>query len=177
MGLRESRIINSVHPWLGVRLKWLQEVALAVGGVQTLISGVRTREEQLFLYNRQTNRPAAYPGCSQHEYGFAADALWTPIVQVTSKARLKVFRQDETDRFMGSAARHVGLHLVANDTGHLQVYAGSEFKAWAVASGFCNPNPPPPDSSFIKPRTDFVFRTCGPGFSSVRFGLFGAECI
>jgi len=144
MGLRESRIISSVHPWLGVRLQWLQDVARIVGGSQGLISGVRTESEQRNLYNSQVNRPAAFPGCSQHEFGFAADAVWGRISQITSKGRIKLFTLAESTSFMGSAARHVGLHLVAGDTGHVQMYPNSEFKSWAVSVGFCNPNPPPP---------------------------------
>jgi len=177
MGLRESRIINSVHPWLGVRLQWLQDVAKIVGGSQTLISGVRTRTEQLDLYNRQTTRPAAFPGCSQHGFGFAADAVWAPILQVTNKGRAKVFTNAETNAFMGSAARHVGLTLVANDTGHVQMYPGSTFRNWSVGRGFCNPNPPRPSNRIDPIRTDFVFQTCGEGANFVRFGLFGAECF
>jgi len=144
MGLRESRIIREVHPWLGARLQWLQDVAKAVGSIQSLISGNRTTTQQRELYNRQLDRPAAFPGCSQHEYGFAADARWLPITQITTKGRIKTFGPAETDRFMNEAARHVGLHLVARDTGHFQTYPGIEFKNWAVSWGFCNPNPPLP---------------------------------
>ncbi len=168
VGLRESRIINSVHPWLGVRLQWLQDVSRIVGGNQLLISGVRTQAEQRTLYDNQTTRPAAYPGCSQHEFGFAADAKWLPITQITSKARLKVFTNAETNTFMGNAARHVGLHLVAGDTGHVQMYPNSEFKSWAVASGFCNPNPPFPKSALS--YLSFLDRQ---SFLDIRQGLQG----
>lgn len=144
MGLRESRIINTVHPWLGARLKWLEDVARVVGSVQSLISGNRTREEQLGFYNAQSNRPAAFPGCSQHQYGFAADANYLPISLVSSKGRPAVSTAKQTTAFFNSAARHVGLTVVANDDGHYQVFNGSEFKAAVVSLGLCNPNPPAP---------------------------------
>ena len=88
---------------------------------------------------------AAYPGCSQHEFGMAADATYLPITQITTKARPRVYSAADTNNFFDSAARHVSLTLVAGDPGHYQIYPGSQFKAWAVARGFCNPNPPPPD--------------------------------
>jgi len=145
MGLAESRVISSLHPWLGVRLEWMGEVARIVGSKQNLFSGFRSYEEQLALYDRlPTGRPVAYPGCSQHNYGFAADGSWDLITQVTSKGRPKIFTSAETVAFMNSAARHVGLVLVANDDGHFQVYPGIQFKEWAVSWGFCNPNPPEP---------------------------------
>jgi len=102
-------------------------------------------EEQLHLYDSvSSGRPVAYPGCSQHNYGFAVDGSWDLITQVTAKGRPKIFGPAETIAFMNSAARHAGLHLVANDTGHFQVYPGIQFKEWAVSWGYCNPNPPTP---------------------------------
>lgn len=143
MGLRESRIINSVHPWLGVRLQWLEEVAEIVGSRQSLISGNRTVEEQLDLWNTVVSRPVAYPGCSQHNYGFAADATYLPIVLISTKGRPAGSSAAQTTSFFNSAARHVGLTLVAKDDGHYQIYPGIQFREWAVSQGFCNPNPPP----------------------------------
>jgi len=145
MALKDSQVINSVHPWLGVRLEWMGQVAAAVGSRQSLFSGFRTLEQQLTLYNQLSPFvPVAYPGCSQHNYGFAADGSWAPIVQITSKGRARVFTNAETISFMNQAALHVGLTLVAGDDGHFQVYPGIQFKAWAVSWGFCDPNPPPP---------------------------------
>jgi len=139
MGLRESRIINEVHPWLGVRLKWLAEVAKIVGSSQILISGNRTKEEQRRLFGRLGSRPVAAPGCSQHQYGFAADASYLPSFFVTSKGRAQTDPQIETDQFMQSAAHHVNLTTVTNDPGHLQIYPGAEFRHWAIGRGLCNP--------------------------------------
>lgn len=146
MGLRESRIINSVHPWLGERLKWLQEVAVAIGSGQTLISGNRTREEQTVLWEGAGTRPVAAPGCSQHQYGFAADATWIPAARISGGGKLKVFSTAETFASMESAARFVNLTTVSGDPGHLQMYPGSQFRQWSVSLGLCIPTPRP--SSF-----------------------------
>ena len=143
MSLRESRILNSLEPWLRERVKWLGEVATIIGSNQSLLSGRRSSAEQRELYNSRGSRPVAFPGCSQHQYGFAADAAWQPAFQVTSKGRARVFSAQATNNSMESAARYVGLVLVAGDTGHMQVYPGSEFRVWAQSRGLCNPNPPP----------------------------------
>ena len=134
MGLRESRIINSVHPWLGVRLLWLQEVAKILGGRQSLISGNRSLEKQRELYDiTGPSRPAAFPGCSQHNYGFAADATWLPFLRFTTTRKLPkapqggdfdMTSQAETDSIMENHARRAGLTVVPRDVGHLQIYPG-----------------------------------------------------
>jgi len=142
MGLRESRIINSVHPWFGARLKWLGEVATLYGGVQLLISGIRTRSEQLELYETVFDRPVAPPGCSQHQYGYAADAVWQPFQQITSKGKGFIFSQEETNKIMNEAAAIASLTTVRNDPGHLQVFNGTQFRSWAERRGFCDPRPP-----------------------------------
>lgn len=175
MGLKESRIINSVHPWLGARLKWLQEVAVIYGTRQTLHSGNRTKAEQLALYNSQSTRPAAYPGCSQHQYGFAADASYLPISLVTSKGKPIVFDHAQTTSVMNNAARHVGLTVVSGDDGHYQVYPGIQFKAWAVSRGFCPANPPPRPPS-LRSLSQFE-QACGVGAVGFTRDLFGINCI
>jgi len=161
MGLRESRIINEVHPWLGVRLQWMEDVAVLYRTFQVLLSGNRTRAEQLRLYNFQSKRPAAYPGCSQHQYGFAADASWAPMTTVTSKGKLFSYGEEFTIRTMNNAARHVGLHLVAGDTGHFQAYNGGAFRNWAVSTGACPANPPPPQWNFSQVQSsNDAWREC-----------------
>lgn len=153
MSLQESRILNSVHPWLKERLVWLKEVAKIAGGKQNLISGRRSLSTQRELYNSTVDRPVAYPGCSQHNYGFAADADWELIIQDTTPtifglpipklpASVRVFSQQETNSFMESAARSVNLQVVSRDPGHLQMYPGLTFRNWSVGRGLCNPNPP-----------------------------------
>jgi len=126
-------------------LRWLSDVALAVGSRMTAFSGNRSLERQSELYNGGSGgRPVAFPGCSQHNYGWAADVGFDLIRQITSKGRARQFSPAETWTFFNSAARHVNLWLVAGDNGHYQIYNNLEFKNWAVARGFCNPNPPLP---------------------------------
>lgn len=157
MGLRESRILNEVHPWLRVRLKWLAEVARLLGGGQSLISGVRSSGQQRELWERRGARPVAFPGCSQHQYGFAADAVWIPFVGITSKGRGKVINTSaETQAAMEGFARQAQLTTVSNDPGHLQIYPGAMFRAWAVRRGLCNPPPPIQRLTFF-PRLPAVF--------------------
>lgn len=169
MGLRESRIINQVNPWFGARLRWLGEVAALYGGHQSLLSGNRTRSEQLRLYNDPSIAVVAFPGCSQHQYGFAADAAWSPLVAITSKGRPIFTSPQETARIMNNAARHASLNVVAGDTGHLQVFNGLQFKSWAVSRGFCNPNPPARNFPESFPLVGGIIdRFCGTGFTSVQ---------
>jgi len=155
MGLQASRVLNSVHPWLKERLIWLGEVAKISGGDQTLISGSRSLSEQQVLYDQVFDRPVAFPGCSQHNYGFAADVKWGFFIQNVparifgipiprAPSTVRIFSQQETNDFMASAARSVSLQTVSGDPGHLQIYPGSTFRNWAVGRGFCNPNPPQP---------------------------------
>jgi len=177
VGLRESRIINSVHPWLRVRLQWLSEVATIIGSRQSLISGNRTREEQQVLFDRQGTRPVAPPGCSQHQYGFAADATYLPSVLITSKARPLLSAAAETNRVMESAAHHVQLTTVSNDPGHLQIYPGAQFRVWAIGRGFCSPAPPPLVIRESFPLVGGVIdRYCGTGFTSLQIRPTGFIC-
>jgi len=179
MSLRDSRIINEVHPWLGARLRWLGEVARIYGTVQSLISGNRTERQQLALYDAQGSRPAAYPGCSQHQYGFAADATYLPLVLISSKGKPIVFSHQETTAAMNSAARHVGLTLVSGDDGHYQIYPGIQFRSWAVSRGLCPANPPPPvgiGESFplVGGRVDLL---CGTGFTGYQIREGHVTCL
>lgn len=171
MGLRESRIKGEVHPWFGARLQWMEDVAKLYGGRQLLISGNRTEGEQRHLYNQSRSRPAAYPGCSQHQYGLAADAVWQPFQGITSKGKGFTYTQEETDRIMNSAARYASLHLVTNDTGHMQVFNGLQFKEAVVSLGLCNPNPPDPDW-FPKTREDH----CNFAGGAWSCGKSGCQC-
>jgi len=140
MGLRDNQIINSVHPWLGIRLKWLGEVARILGGGQSLISGNRTVSQQARLFDENPGRPVAEPGCSQHQYGFAADATWLPFVIITSKGRPLLTSQEQTNAIMSGHANRAQLTTVANDAGHVQIYPGAMFRSWASARGLC-PDP------------------------------------
>ena len=141
MSLSESRALNGVHPWLAVRVRWLGQVIDIWGGGQIYLSGVRTREQQQQLYDTVRGRPVAFPGCGQHEYGYAVDVTWLPIINFAANIQLSPL---ETNRVMDNLGQQIGLVTVANDFGHFQIFPGSEFRPWAVDSGFCPPVPPPP---------------------------------
>lgn len=176
MGLQESRILNEVHPWLAARLIWLSKVADLIGSKQTLISGNRTLAKQRELWESDFRRPVAFPGCSQHNYGFAADAVYDRAVQISSKGRPRLFSLEETNATMQSAARFAGLTTVSGDPGHVQMYPGSQFKSWSVDRGLCNPSPP-------RRRPLLSTQLCGPGFASADIGFdadtggFGVTCF
>lgn len=118
----------------------MDEVIKIWGGRQFYHSGVRTAERQRELYDTPSKRPVAFPGCSQHQFGFAVDVSWFPIMNFADNIGMS---GPATNRLMEDLGRHIGLVTVANDVGHFQIYPGSTFRPWAIASGFCNPNPPP----------------------------------
>lgn len=136
MSLRESQALTGVHPWLAERIRFLGQVIDIWGGRQVYISGFRTKAEQKRLFDSTTTRPVASPGCSQHEYGYAVDVLWLPIFNFADNIQLS---PRETNRAMQDLGRDLGLITVERDTGHFQVFPGSEFRDWAVRSGFCEP--------------------------------------
>ena len=177
MGLRSSRILREVHPWLRVRLEWMGEVARIIGSGQTLISGNRTSDEQQTLFDKTGNRPVAAPGCSQHQYGFAADATYLPSVFISSKARPLLSPIAQTNEFMKNAAHHVNLTTVANDPGHVQIYPGAQFRSWAVARGLCNPQPARVVIGQSFPLVGGLIDSyCGPGFTSLQIRPTGFVC-
>ncbi len=107
------------------------------GGGQIYLSGVRSFDQQDILFRQKRVRPVAAPGCSQHQYGFAVDVSWLPIIDFAANIQLT---GKQTDDIMIDLGRQLGLVTVPGDPGHFQVFPGSEFRTWAVASGFCDPN-------------------------------------
>jgi len=149
VALRDSQILNSLHPWLSARVQWIQTVAELVGGKIVLISGRRSLASQRQLYDTVVGRPVAFPGCSQHNYGFAVDADYQLIIQDRGRipkagAGVRIFSPAESTAFYNSLARHASLTLVANDDGHMQIYPGIQFREWAVSQRLCPQNPPEP---------------------------------
>lgn len=140
MGLRESSVLSGLHPWLAIRVRWLGEVIEAWGGVQIYLSGLRTEAEQIRLMRslaqKFSSRPVAGPGCSQHQYGYAVDVAWGLLRE---QSALGHFNPKEINDLMSDLGRSIGLVTVAQDSGHFQIFPGSEFRSWSVASGFCDP--------------------------------------
>ena len=169
MSLSESRALNNVDPWLAIRMRFLGQVIDLWGGGQRYLSGFRTQEQQERLFSRRGVRPVARPGCSQHQYGFAVDVLWLPIIDFAQNIQLT---GKQTDELMISLGQQLGLVTVRGDPGHFQVFPGSEFRTWAVASGFCAPRP---TSQELFQQSE-IFRLCGPGSSGFIRTLTGIEC-
>ena len=170
MSLSESRALTNVHPWLAVRIRFLREVIDIWGGGQRYLSGFRTVEQQQSLFFRPSERPVAAPGCSQHQYGYAVDVSWLPIINFVQNIQLS---GKQTDDVMISLGNQIGLITVAGDPGHFQIFPGSEFKAWAVASGFCDPDLRRPNFLFQQSE---IFRLCGPGSTGFIRTLTGIHC-
>lgn len=106
------------------------------GGKQGYLSGVRSLERQRELFDTVTDRPVAAPGCSQHNYGFAVDVFWIPIISFRFNIQMT---GKQTNDFMETLGESLGLKTVQFDVGHFQIFPGSQFKTWAVSAGFCDP--------------------------------------
>jgi len=160
MSLKESQALTNVHPALAERMRFMRQVIDFWGGGQIYLSGFRSIEQQEQLFNRDTQRPTAAPGCSQHQYGFAVDVIWNPIFDF---GRNIAIHGKELVEVMSNLGRQLGLTVVANDPGHFQVFPGAQFKAWAVASDFCDPNAVPirPAALFPHPDGQVVTRSDG----------------
>jgi D-alanyl-D-alanine carboxypeptidase len=78
-----ERLLAEVNPELQRRFR--QAVAgVAARGVGVVIeSGLRSRAQQIALYNNRANNsnPVAAPGTSPHEFGWAVDAVPVPRTQ------------------------------------------------------------------------------------------------
>ncbi len=116
---------SGVHPYVKDRVRAILRVADRYGGQYTVTSGVRSRDKQSQLYMEgKTDTP---PGCSQHQWGLAADVQFTgPYAQ---------WWQDYYQR----NARNLGLITVQNDPVHVQAIPGSTFRSLAVQAGVCHP--------------------------------------
>lgn len=140
MGLLKSRVLGGLDPWLRVRIDWMGQVIDAWGGVQIYLSGFRTKAEQERLMRSLaqifSQRPVAGPGCSQHQYGYAVDVAWGLLRE---ESALGHFNPKEINDLMSNLGNSIGLVTVARDSGHFQIFPGSEFKPWAIAAGFCDP--------------------------------------
>jgi len=164
VGLEASRVRNSVHPWLAERLLFLEQIADFYGGRVGYSSGFRTVDRQAALFRQLRGiRPVARPGCSQHQYGFAADLFYIPPVEFGAE-----FMRNFTN-LMEDFARQLGLRTVAGDPGHLQVFPGSEFREWAQSWDIC------PDPSWREVPFTAEERCLNRGGTWART-LFGSFC-
>jgi len=147
--------------------RWIE----SVGGSQRYISGLRTSRKQEELFNTPSLKIVAIPGCSQHEYGFAVDVFWLPIIDFRLNIQLT---GRQTNELMEEIGRRLGLLMVQGDPGHFQVFPGSEFRNWAVRSGLCDPNRIRVTSADLIARDPSVrlFGEFATTFTCNKFGCF-----
>lgn len=145
MSLAGSRIKSQLHPWLRIRIEYLEAIVDHFGGVFIYLSGYRTRVEQQRLFDRTIRqlhgRPAAAPGCSQHNHFGPNGQTMAVDIGITGPARYGEMAFGGFNEQIDVWARQMGLVTVPRDTGHFQVFPGSEFRKWAVSSGSCLPIP------------------------------------
>lgn len=100
-------MMAGVHPALKARVQLILNVAARHGGDYRVSSGLRSREQQDSLFCSPNPFPVARPGCSQHEYGFAVDV---------------VFSRQDWQRWYLAVGGLLGLSTVPNDPVHLQLF-------------------------------------------------------
>jgi len=148
MSLTTRRALNSVHPWVSDRIRYILDYADNWRPVYSITSGLRTAQEQWALVQNR-NVIAARVGCSQHQYGLAADVK---------------FERDDWQSWYLDSARRLGLSTVSGDPVHVQAYPGTPFRSYVESQGWC------PDTSFgpqfepwpVRPAS-YIDQRCGVG--------------
>lgn len=143
MSLQGSRILKELHPWLRIRIEYLEAIVNHFRGVFIYLSGFRTEAEQIKLMRlsaqRFSSRPVAGPGCSQHNH-FGPDGNTLAVdVGIAGPLEFEQVAFTDFNDQIDAWARQIGLTTVRGDSGHFQVFPGREFRTWSVASGFCDP--------------------------------------
>jgi len=134
----------------------LLRIADRYGGKYTILSGYRSLNKQFKLWEAQTSTPAAFPGCSQHNYGLAVDVSFT---------------DNRWQRWFMGNAQKIGLQTVVGDRNHLQVLPGADFRRRAEGSGLC------PDPAFDRLASrGRGIRGCPPGMHHVEIVGGNAWC-
>jgi len=138
MGLGWRGRLAEVHPFVGDRIRFILDYAERFGPQFTVTSVVRTAGQQNALFEADPNT-AVRAGCSQHQYGLAADVK---------------FNSNSWQNWYLQSARNFGLTTVPGDPVHVQGFPGSAFREWSSGQGLCpDPSFPltPPIQSFIHP--------------------------
>lgn len=153
MSLATSRVLNSVHPYVADRVRYILRYASQWNPKFTVTSGYRSAAEQWALVTDR-NVTAARVGCSQHQYGLAVDVK---------------FERDDWQRWYLDSARRLGLSTVSGDPVHVQAYPGTSFRNYVEGQGWC-PDPSYPAQSEpwpVRPRGN-IDRYCGVGTFATR---------
>lgn len=153
-------IKDELHPWLRIRIQFLEDLVTFYGGVFIYFSGFRTFDEQRALLDEKGifGRPVADPGCSQHNHFSNGEALAVDV-GITGPITDELMAFGDFNNAIDEIARAIGLVTVAKDPGHFQVFPGSEFRSWATQSGFCVPPLPGWDLALVKASND-QYREC-----------------
>ncbi len=138
---------SGIHPYVAERVRYLLSLADRHGGRYTVLSGGRSLAKQWELYQAQTTIPAAFPGCSQHQYGLAMDVKFT---------------DPEWQEWYLASARKIGLQTVSFDPNHIQAISRGSFYPFVNQAGLC-PNPYYKN----KQRMERPERLCPPGQTHV----------
>jgi len=124
MSLSTRSRLSGMHPYMAWAIGFILDHASNRGAKFSITSVNRTASQQWDLY-RDFNRVAAKPGCSQHQYGLAADVL---------------FERSDWQNWYLASVRNFGLVTVSGDPVHVQGYPGDRFREGAGSLGLC-PDP------------------------------------
>jgi len=124
MSLSLRSQLRTANPYFAWAVEYILDVADHYGGRYSLTSVWRTAAEQQAL-RELPNSTAAQVGCSQHQYGLAADV---------------VFSNTAWQDWYLASARNLGLTTVRGDSVHVQMVPGAQFREWAESRGRC-PDP------------------------------------
>lgn len=155
MSISTRHLLNTIHPWIGERVRYILDYADQWAPTYSVTSGFRTLQEQWELAQSPNYRAAA-PGCSQHNWGLAVDVK---------------FERDDWQQWYLASARNFGLTSVSGDPVHLQAVPGAEFRRWAQSQRLC------PHPSF-DPRTyDLSTSLFGQFCTTWTRTKFGVVCL
>jgi len=124
MSLSLRSQLRTANPYFAWAVEYILDVADHWGGEYSITSVNRTAAEQHALRESRTSI-AAPAGCSQHQYGMAADV---------------VFSNTAWQDWYLASARNFGLTTVLGDSVHVQMVPGARFREWAELQGLC-PDP------------------------------------
>ena len=147
---------SGVHPYVTDRVRYLLRIADRYGSRYRVISGKRNARQQWGLWNAKSRFPAAFPGCSQHEYGLAMDVQ---------------FDSGEWQRWYQASAKNIGLTTIRNDPHHVQAVPASVIRPILEREGLC-PNPQYLEARYWTPKA--ICRRSGESWAGS--GDF-VECI
>jgi len=136
-----------LHPAVRERMDLIKKAGDQLGFAPEVTSTFRDRSKQVDLWNKcargQVSRPVKFPGCSQHEFGFAFDMVASKGARIADQpipgrlemaicGLLGICPQNPTQRDIPSAqftlqvmGRRMGLTSPASDPIHFSVFPAS----------------------------------------------------